>query len=132
VHLLAFSTALWNTTGILRFDLRFAVGNIPARPGDEQRVAERRHRRDEAKAAARGMADAAFLVYQQWERRQISHAETVDGMKRHLAEVRRLIGVYSSNCKSLTPKPSTLNSRRNEAAPSRGLGLRFQGLGVRV
>jgi hypothetical protein len=86
VHVFAFNTARWDSTGLLRFDLVFTIDNKPVLPGDAQRVAARERERGTFLRGAKEMADAAYRMYVKWERRQISHAETVEGMKQSLLQ----------------------------------------------
>ena len=104
VRLFAFNTKHWNTTGIVRLTISFHVDNrddppMPAHGAQitkgegegAQRHQRRKQEREKNAAITRGFADATFQVYAQWERRQIPHEAAVEGMTRHLEELRTFL-----------------------------------------
>ena len=107
VHLFAFNTRQWNSSGILRLDVFFTIANShQGRPASadagellatlappvaanalQVAFARRSAERQATAQQAQRLADLTFRAYQQWERQQISHGDAVEGMRRHLGEV---------------------------------------------
>jgi len=89
VHLFAFNTKHWDSAGIMWLNLSFTVENRAVEGAQSHQ--RRQRQRDRNSAIARGFADAAFQIYAQWERRQIAHETAVEGMARHLEELRTFL-----------------------------------------